>query len=392
MRKSIVLLLVFGLLLPLIAACGGAPAAEESAPTAAPAATATPAATAAPAEAEPAPETEAPDMEPVQVGLVTDIGKVNDGTFNEFAHAGATRAAEEFGLDYRYIETVAQADYEANLQTFINEEYEVIITVGFLLEDANLAAAQANPDITFIGVDQFFADENAAPNLVGIQFREDQAGFLAGAMAGMMTETGTVGVVAGLEIPPVVRFRNGFDNGARYVFPDINLLGTYVPSFTDSAQGITTAQQMLGEGADVIFGAGGQMGSAAIAYAAQEGAYVIGVDQDEYNTTFERGATPGVENLLTSAVKRVDVAVYDQIRQVLEGTFEGDGIVLYEAANDGVGYADFHEAADAIPDSVKQRMQEILTKLADGSLTTGVDPASGEIDAATIPEPEPFVP
>jgi basic membrane protein A len=227
--------------------------------------------------------------------------------------------------------------------------------------------------------------------LSGIQFREDQAGFLAGALAGMMTETGVVGVVAGNEIPPVKRFRQAFDNGARYVRPDIELLGVYLPTFTDPALGASAAEQMIGEGADVIFGAGGQTGSGAIKTAAEQGVYVIGVDQDEYYTTFGRGDAPGAAYLLTSAVKRVDIAVYTQIQAVLDGTFVGNGNVLYDAANQGIGYADYHETSDDVPATVKERMESILQQLADGSLTTGVDLVSGDLDPQTIPEATPFV-
>lgn len=432
MRRSYAaLLLLFALLVPLLAACGGGGTAE--APEAAtepieaveePTATTeeamaeateedmaetseetTPEAdeeTMPDADEEATPEadeattpeaaagTPVEDPTSLRVGLVTDLGRVNDGTFNQFAHEGALQAEEEFGFDYNYIETQAIADYDPNIQTFVDEQYDIIITVGFLIQDATLVAAQENPEITFIGVDQFYAVEDAAPNLVGLQFREDQAGFLAGALAGMMTESGTVGVIAGVEIPPVMRFKNGFDNGARYVNPDVNLLGVYLPTFTDPALGSSTAEQFVGEGADVVFGAGGPTGSGAIKAAAEQGAYVIGVDQDEYVTTFGGGESPGAENVLSSAIKRVDVAVSDQIRAFVEGTFEGNGIALYEAANDGIGYADYHETADEVPEEVKQRMEEILQMLSEESLTTGVDPVSGTLDEATIPEPVPF--
>jgi basic membrane lipoprotein Med (substrate-binding protein (PBP1-ABC) superfamily) len=339
---------------------------------------------AAPAPA-PAPSGDLP-----RIALVTDLGRVNDGTFNQFAHEGAVRAAEEFGLEYRFIETQAQADYVNNIQTFIDEGFDVIITVGFLIADQTVEAAAANPDVIFIGVDQFYAPGSVTDNLIGLQFREDQAGFLAGALAAMMTESGTVGVVAGVEIPPVKKFRNGFDNGAQYVNPDINLLGVYVPTFIDPALGASTAQQLIGEGADVIFGAGGPTGSGGIAAAAESGVFVIGVDQDEFGTTFSGGTAPGADRILSSAIKRVDVSVYDQIKAIVEGTFQGNGIAIYEAANEGIGLADFHLTADLVPDAVKAKLEEILAALADGTLTTGVDPVSGDIDPATVPAPSPF--
>ncbi len=410
MRKSFVAILaLLTLLIPLIAACGQpaatpttepspqteATAAPTTASTEAPTTAATEAATAAPTAAATAAPTTAAGGEKLRIGLVTDLGRVNDGTFNEFAHKGAERAAQEFGLEYRYIETQAQADYEQNIQTFVNEQYDVIITVGFLIQDATLKAAKEHPEIKFIGVDQFFPEgdaEQSAPNLVGLQFREDQAGFLAGAMAGMMTQSGTVAIVAGQEIPPVKKFRNGFENGARYVRPDVNLLGVYLESFIKPELGVSAAQQFIGEGADVIFGAGGPTGTGGIREAATQGVYVIGVDQDEFTTTFGSGSSPGADKILTSAIKRVDVAVYDQIQKIVNDEFKGGGIALYEAANDGVGYADFHLAADAIPEGVKQRMAEILEQLADGTLTTGVDPVSGDLDETTIPEAVPYTP
>ncbi|ACL26597.1 BMP family lipoprotein [Chloroflexus aggregans] len=378
MRKTLLTLIaLLALLLPVLTACGQ-PAAQP---------TATPAPTAAPTAA---PTTAPTDSSKPRIALVTDLGKVNDGTFNEFAHLGALRAAQEFGLEYKYIETQAQADYEKNIQTFVDEGFDVIITVGFLIADATKKFAAEHPDIIFIGVDQFYEPGTVTDNLVGLQFREDQAGFLAGALAGMMTKTNTIGIVAGQEIPPVKRFKNGFDNGARYVNPNINLLGVYLPTFIDPALGASTAQQMIGEGADVIFGAGGPTGSGAIKEAAARGVFVIGVDQDEYVTTFANGSAPGADKILSSAIKRVDVAVYDQVKAVVNGTFKGNGIALYEAANGGIGYADYHDTANIVPPEVKARMEQILAELTNGTLTTGVDPVSGDVDPATIPAPKPF--
>jgi basic membrane lipoprotein Med (substrate-binding protein (PBP1-ABC) superfamily) len=408
MRKSLVTLLaLLVLIVPLLAACGGTAAAPTAAPaTEAPAATeaataapaATEAATAAATEAATAAATEAPteaatDSTKPRIALVTDLGKVNDGTFNQFAYEGAKKATDELGLEFKYIETQASSDYEKNIQTFVDEKFDVIVTVGFLIQDATQKAAAANPDITFIGVDQFYEAGKVTDNLVGLQFREDQSGFLAGALAGMMTESGIVATLGGVEIPPVKKFRNGFDNGAKYVNPDVDVSkGVYLASFIDPALGASTAAQMIGEGVDVIFGAGGPTGSGGIKAAAEQGVFVIGVDQDEYTTTFTGGSAPGADKILTSAVKRVDVAVYDQIKAIADGTFKGNGIAIYEAANGGVGFAPYHDADASIPAAVKARIDEIQKALADGSLTTGVDAVSGDVDDATIPEAKPFTP
>src|SRR5258706_546894 len=141
--------------------------------------------------------------------LVTDIGKINDGGFNQFAYEGGKKAADEFGLNYKYIETVAQTDYAKNIDTCVSEGFKAIITVGFLIADATGAAAKANPDVYFMGVDQGVADP-APKNWTGLVFREDQSGFLAGALAAQMTKSGTIAGVYGINIPPVKKFRNGF--------------------------------------------------------------------------------------------------------------------------------------------------------------------------------------
>jgi basic membrane protein A len=318
--------------------------------------------------------------------LVTDVGRVNDGTFNQFAYEGMLRAAEDFDLETTFIETQAQTDYEANLDTCIQEGYDAIITIGFLINDATAAAAAENPDIYFIGVDQGNPDPEALPNYVGIAFREDQAGFLVGALAALMTETDTIAGVYGVEIPPVVKFRHGFEQGARYVNPDITTLGVYIDSFVAPDRGAAAAEQFIGEGADVIFGAGGPTGSGGMLFAAQNGAYGIGVDQDEYYTTFGGGETPGAENLISSAVKRVDNGVYDMIAALAEGeALPEGGAYILEAANDGIGFAEAHDAE--IPEEVTAQVQEIFEGLADGSIETGIDPVTGAmLDAEETPE------
>lgn len=308
------------------------------------------------------------------VCLVTDIGRINDGTFNQYAYEGMSRAVEDFALDSTFIETQAQTDYNNNIDTCLSEGYDAIVTVGFLITDATYAAAQANPEVFFLGVDQFFADP--LPNLVGIQFREDQAGFLVGAMAGLMTESNVIAGVYGIDVPAVVKFRNGYENGARYVNPDINVLGVYIDSFTAPDRGASAAEQFIGEGADVIFGAGGSTGSGAILYGSSQGKWVIGVDQDEYYTTFGGGETAGAEYLISSAQKRVDNGVYDMIASLVEGAgLPGNSLYVLEIANDGIQFAPANDAA--VPQEVTDQVFEILYGLRDGRITTGVDPVSG---------------
>jgi hypothetical protein len=192
-------------------------------------------------------------------------------------------------------------------------------------------------------------------------------------------EQEVIGGVYGIEIPPVVKFRNGYEQGAKYINPDINVLGVYLPSFTDPAAGGQAANQEIGDGADVIFGAGGPTGTGGIKEAAQQGVLVIGVDQDEFLTSFGNGDAPGAENLISSAVKRVDQAVFLAIEALANGGegFPGGSNLILSASNDGVGFAEPHDAD--VPEEVLAQMEQILAGLKDGSIVTGVDPASGAL-------------
>ena len=313
--------------------------------------------------------------------LVTDKGKINDGTFNQFAYEGGKKAADEFGLNYKYIETVAETDYAKNIDTCVKEGFKAVITVGFLIADATKAAAIANPDVYFMGVDQNV--DPAPKNWTGLVFREDQSGFLAGALAAQMSKSGTVAGVYGIEIPPVKKFRHGFEQGAKFINPDIKILGTYNDSFIAPDVGGANAKQFIGEGADVIFGAGGPTGTGGITAAAQAGVYVIGVDQDEYTTSFGGGKSPGSDKIISSAVKRVDQAVYLAVESLVDGgkDFTGGGYLTMSAANDGVGFAPKHDSD--VPDAVTEYMDDILIGLKHGWISTGVDPVTGDLLPAT---------
>ena len=307
------------------------------------------------------------------VRLVTDIGRVDDGTFNQYAYDAMEAAAECFGFETSFIETQSEADYAANIATTLEADPAVVLTVGFLLGTDTLTAAQANPEVNFIGIDQFQTEYPA--NYIGVLFREDQGGYLAGTMAALLSESGVVGVVGGREdVPPVVRFVNAYEMGAKAINPDIQVLKVYNESFTDPNKGASDAQQFIGEGADVIFGAGGLTGSGGITESANQGHWAIGVDQDEYFTTFNGGDAPGSEYLATSAMKRVDLAVFRNIVAAMDGSFAG-GIYTLDAENDGIVYAPFHDAD--IPEDVATQLEEVRQGLADGSIDTGVDPVTG---------------
>ncbi len=320
------------------------------------------------------------DVTRVRVGLVTDIGKIDDGTFNQYAYEGMQRAAEEFGLETTYIETARPEDGEGNILMLAEGGYQVIVTVGQILGEATERVAKDYPHTNFVTID--FAPYPVLPNVMGLLFAEDQAGFLAGALAGYVTQSNVLGVVAGDQIPPVIKFRKGFTNGARHVNPKVEVLGEYIESFTDPGKGRVVAQSFIEQGADVIFGAGGQTGSGGIREAAEQGVWAIGVDQDEWVTTFENGRAPGADRLLSSAIKRVDNAVYVAIRRAGEGKFVGE-TAIFDAGNEGVDLAPYHAAESAIPEEAKGRIDEIAAGLRSGTITTGVGP-TGEDIAETL--------
>ncbi len=324
--------------------------------------------------AAPAGATQAPaEGAAIKVGLVTDVGRVNDRSFNQSAWEGVVQAAAALGLkegdDFKYIETQDSKDYADNIQQFVDAGFNVIVTVGFALGEATIAAAKENPDIYFIGVDQFQGE--ALPNLTGLVFHEDQSGFLAGALAAQLSKTGIIASVLGTDlVPPVVAFGQGFELGAKYINPDIRVITTYHPgeisqAFTDPEWGAATAKQALDQGADVIFGAGGITGNGALQeVAAAPGAgtdvFCIGVDTDQWETL--PAAHPC---LVSSAMKLITPAVVELITLYSEGTMTAGNYF------GGAGLAPFHDFEDKIPQEVKDKLDEIAAALDDGSLTTG---------------------
>jgi len=340
------------------------PTAEPVEPTAAPVEP-----TAEPVEptAEPA-STDCSLAEVFCVGLVTDVGKIDDKSFNQSTWDGVKQAETDLGAIVQYIETTDPKDYAKNINTFADNKYDVIVTVGFALGEATTAAAKTYPDVKFIGVDQFQAEEVA--NLAGLNFPEDNAGFLVGALAALMTKTNKIGAVLGTDlVPPVWRFGEGYRAGALYINPAIEVNTVYHSdvgfdkTFSDPEWGKTTAISMIDKGVDIIFGAGGKTGNGALLGAAEKGVYCIGVDTDQYYTVPE-----AQKFLLSSAMKLLGPGTFDLIKMAKEGAFP-KGNYFGQA-----GYAPFHDLDSVVSDEVRAKMQEIDAALKDGSLKTGVAP------------------
>ena len=300
------------------------------------------------------------------VGLVTDVGEIDDKSFNQSAWEGVQLAVAEFGAFTKYVETKDAKDYASNIGLFADKSYDVIVTVGFAMGDATIAAAGEYPEIDFVGVDQGQWGGEIA-NVAGLIFPEDNAGFLAGALAAQISETGTIAAVLGTDlVPPVVAFKEGYEAGALYINPDINLISTYHPggmdvAFVDPEWGATTAKQALDQGADVVFGAGGKTGNGAlIEVASNEGAFCIGVDSDQWETVPE--AHPC---LITSAMKLITPGVFNLITASTAGEFPAGNYF------GTTGLASFHDFDADVPQEVKDKLAEIDAGLIDGSISTG---------------------
>jgi len=302
------------------------------------------------------------------VGLVTDLGKVDDKSFNQSAWEGAVAGAKKAGGFAKYIETTDSKDYAKNIKLFADKGYNVIVTVGFLMGDASAAAAKLYPKIKFVGVDQF--NGTTESNYTGLIFDEDKAGFLAGYLAGYLTKTNKVGAVFGMkEVLPVRKFGEGYENGIAYAGKERSkkIKSTVVyhaagdNAFSDPAWGATTANQLLTQGYDIIFGAGGSTGNGALGKVAQKaGAFCIGVDTDQYYTVPEAKSC-----IVTSAEKKLADGVSTLVGQAKAGTIKGGNYT------GKVGLSPFHDLDSKVPAVVKVRLKKVTTGILAGSISTG---------------------
>lgn len=308
------------------------------------------------------------------VGLVTEVGKVDDRSFNQSAWEGVQNARKDGYADWvQYIETSDAQDYDRNIAAFADSGYQVIVTVGSGLGDPTRAAAAKYPNTRFIGVDQYQDPSKPAPaNLVGLNFPEDQAGFLVGALAALMSQSHQIGAVCGNDaFPADWRYCEGFKAGAAYADrrKGMQTAVTVVyhsdvamdQSLVDQPWGAAAAEAMIKKGVDVVFGAGGETGNAAIIEASQLGAYVIGADTDQYLTL-----PVAAPKMITSAIKLITPSVEDLIKatkadQFPSGNYTGQA-----------GFSPYHDQDSNVPVDIKELMTVITQGILNGSIQTGV--------------------
>ena len=288
--------------------------------------------------------------EQISVGLVTDIGGLNDRGFNSLANQGLENAKSQLGVQGDVLESKSDADYIPNLSEFGQKGSNLVVSVGFLMTDATAQAAKAFPDSNFAIVDSAF--DPAIPNAQGLLFKEQEAGCLVGVVGALTSKTGTITWVGGQKIPPVDRFIAGYEYCAQQANPDIKVSGSYSDDFVDQAKCKEIALDQISKGSDVVFQVAGGCGLGALDSAKQESVWGIGVDADQSFLG---------DHILTSAVKRVDVAVFKTIESVQNGTFTGGGVTTFGLAEDGVALGKTSsDVSQETLDTVEEFKQKIL--------------------------------
>lgn len=309
----------------------------------------------------------------LKAGMVLDTGGDHDRGFNEYSLKGARDAAAKAGIEFVYLASESTSVYERNIDQLIADGANLIFTVGFALANATAKAALRYPERHFVIMDYAYSPGNGCAedvedcyseagglnNVTSLLFAEDQPAYLAGVLAACMTESGVIAAVAGAEIPPVVRFVEGFCNGARSVNPDITTYKRYIPDFNDEYTGRVVATDFINKGADVLFCPGGTTGLGGLLGAKLGGVMAIGADVDQ-SLTYPEVA----DALITSVVKNVDVAAAMAVKDFAAGTLE-PGVKMFDLSNDAVALAPYHQWEERVPvrcrELVEQARSQILT-------------------------------
>lgn len=327
----------------------------------------------------------------LKIGVVTDVGTVNDKNFNEYTYVGAKNGAKAIGAAEPPV-TVPKDDseYGTSIQAYVDQGYDIIVTAGFNLGVATTQAAHDNPDIWFIGVDQgppcvdedglpdttFACKGDAAtllPHMVAISFQEDQAGYLAGMAAASASKTGTIGAIGGITLcGPCIRYMQGFVLGAQSINSDVKVKidfvtdSDFVKAFNDPVTGKSFGEQFLQQNpdVDVLFQVAGKTGNGILDAACEADIWGIGVDVDQALSYPNAAACT-----ITSAQKSLALAVETDIKNIVANTQQG-GDDHWDASRDGVGYAPFHDNAAAFPSDMQQKLDDAFAKIKSGELKT----------------------
>jgi len=298
-----------------------------------------------------------------RIGLVFDVGGRGDKSFNDAAYLGVSRAETELGVAVSYLEPSSTEDREAALRLFAARGLDLVIGVGFIFSSDIEAVARAYPDIRFAGIDFAPGPDGIPPNVAALAFREEEGSFLVGAVAGLMSKSGHVGFIGGMTGPLIAKFEAGFFAGALAACPKCTPHAAYAgmtpDAFRDPAKGKALANAQIAAGTDVIYHASGSTGHGVFEAAADAHALAIGVDSDQYDEM------PGV--VVTSMIKRADVAVFETIKSVIEGRFK-PGSQVFGLVDQGVDYIHDGPHAEGIPADVKAKVEALRAEVVAGRI------------------------
>ena len=298
--------------------------------------------------------TSASNDEKITVGMITDVGGVHDESFNQSSWEGLQSIQKELGKDkieVKYLESNQDSDYVPNIEQFVDEDTDLIIGVGYKLADALETAAKNYPEQQFAIIDHVY--EKQPENITSLSFESHESSYLAGLIAGKSTKTNKVAFIGGMESPVISQFENGFKAGVLDANPDAEVLVQYANSYSDQALGKSIANSMISKGADVIFPCAGACGTGAIEAVKEANKMSVGVDRDQYDLA--------PDNMLTSAMKNIDVAVANLVRDFVNGDYKGGEVKNGTLANNGVGLASTTDknVSEKILKYVDEQAQEI---------------------------------
>lgn len=291
-----------------------------------------------------------------KIGIVLGKGGANDQSFNQSSLEGFNRAKDKLGVTGNYLEANQEADYKPNIETFIDQNVDLIIGVGYTTALSMLKAAETYEDRNFVMIDHNYEEEGKEipNNMACVTFDEREVAYLVGLIASQMTETNKVGFIGGMKDPNITRFEEGFKKGVEDGKEGLTLLSQYANSYDDASLGKSIANQMYSKDVDIIFSAAGNVGTGAIESAKEKGKYAIGVDMDQNSLA--------PNNVITSAMKRVDIGVYDIIEQAKGGNFKGGKVKVYGLKEGGVGIAPTTEinVSNEVLKFVEEQQEKII--------------------------------
>ena len=287
----------------------------------------------------------------LKVGMVADIGGINDESFNQSAWEGLQQAEKDFGIEVKVIESKQASEYLQNMESLLDEDVDMVIGVGYTMKEDIQKQAENYPDKQFVLIDETY--DTIPENITPILFRENEAAYLTGLIAGNMTKTNNVGFIGGIQTPVVSRFEYGYKAGVKEANENSNVNVQYAGTFSDAAKGKSIANQMYGNGTDIILSAAGGTGLGAIESAKEQNKYAIGVDRDQSDLA--------PENVLTSALKRVNVGVYDTVKEFVEGKLTGGQEKVYGLKEDGVGIPE--TTKNLVPQDIIDYVNSMIEKI-----------------------------